>query len=437
MRRIYIESILGVCLCFLASLALYEVIVFKFNTDDEIVLAQYEAEAFQQVIDGIAVSQGVESAEKALAHYAQGSKNVLTIYQEQDEKPQLVKDYRQDFPLKQAFLDYDELWLTLTGGNNWYRISPDIDQQVYQHIDLEDSLIWLFFVCGFVLYSFCHLFIIFRRVKQLEQATIHFSKGDFSYRVDTSNGATLGRLNHAFNHMADKVSQLIDANRSLTNAIAHEMRTPIFRIQWQADLLRETPMSDQQRSKLDSIVEDTEEMEMMVDELLYYARLDSGRCQLTLETIAVEPFITDLIARWQSETKLQLGVKWRCAYAEQSSIALIADRRLFKRALENLVRNAFKYASSQIVIELVENERQQLGIAVHDDGPGVPFEQREHLFEPFYVGNKARNKTQSGHGLGLSIVDKICIQHDAYVEVEDSPLLGGAMFTMTFNFVTE
>ena len=77
--------------------------------------------------------------------------------------------------------------------------------------------------------------------------------------------------------MADRIHRLIESNRSLTNAVAHELRTPIFRIQWQAEMLKDTPAkrSLKQRTIVESIVEDTEEMEKMVDELLYYAKLDS------------------------------------------------------------------------------------------------------------------------------------------------------------------
>ena len=104
---------------------------------------------------------------------------------------------------------------------------------------------------------------------------------------------------------------------------------------------------------------------------------------------------------------------------------------------ELVIRNAFKFADAQVFIELSEEEnasgdRNYLAIHIHDDGPGVDDKHIAHLFDPFYVGNEARNKGKSGHGLGLSIVQKVCEQHDGYVTVRRSKLLGGAQFTLHF-----
>jgi two-component system sensor histidine kinase RstB len=108
-----------------------------------------------------------------------------------------------------------------------------------------------------------------------------------------------------------------------------------------------------------------------------------------------------------------------------------ADSKLLKRALDNLVRNAFKYARTQVTLN-VRLHQAQLYIEIHDDGDGVAQEHHAHLFDPFYVGDKARNKAKSGHGLGLSIVKKICEQHNASVHVGQSRTLNGAMFTIIF-----
>jgi len=208
------------------------------------------------------------------------------------------------------------------------------------------------------------------------------------------------------------------------------LRTPVFRIQWQAELLKDTSLSNEQRATVESIVEDTEEMEQMVDELLYYAKLDNSRLELVRESLLPADILNNTMNRWMKETDLNIHLS-QPQVIDNSTLYIEADRRLINRALDNLVRNAFKYARTQVLIE-VAADNNKLRIAIHDDGPGVGEEHKAHLFEPFYVGNKARNKAKSGHGLGLSIVKKICEQHDATIEIERSQTLQGALFIMTF-----
>ena len=427
MRRIYIESILGVICCFFLSLFLYEVTVYQLSTDYEFVLKDYEAEANQQLFENIALHQGTNAAHKAISQFATTSRNTFTIFNPSDNIPEDVKDNFTHHPEKKIYYDEDRtLWFRLAKDKNIYSISSDEQAFVRQKVELEDNLAFVFILSSFIVYGFGHLFIIFRRVKTLEDATLHFADGDFSSRVQASTGKSLGTLNRSFNHMADKISELIKSNKSLTNAVAHELRTPIFKIQWQAEVLKETELDEEQYHSVNSIVEDTEEMEKMVDELLDYARLELNSITLHPEKIEVDDWLTQSVIRWQNESPLRVTTS-----LSSSPTSLYLDRRLVDRALDNLVRNAFKYARHEVRI-IVKQENNQTLIQVHDDGPGVDKEHWPQLFEPFYVGNAARNKSKSGYGLGLSIVKRICDQHEATVKVGRSEQLGGALFEIAF-----
>ena len=327
--------------------------------------------------------------------------------------------------------DERDLWFRLASSDNTYHYLPNSEAFVRQKIELEDDLIWLFFLASFILYGLCHLFIIFRRVKKLESATLAFAEGDLSSRAETSSGIAIGSLNKSFNLMADRIHRLIESNRSLTNAVAHELRTPIFRIQWQAEMLKDTPLNESQQNTVESIVEDTEEMEKMVDELLCYAKLDSCDLENLQQPVEINDFLGHAMTRWKKDTELDINLS-----LPEQPYEVLADEILLNRALDNLVRNAMKFARSQVLIEASAHQ-EQLKIAVHDDGDGVAQEHQARLFEPFYVGDKARNKAKSGHGLGLSIVEKICAQHNATVEVGKSQALKGAVFTITIQLCND
>ncbi|ARP39706.1 sensor histidine kinase [Vibrio syngnathi] len=426
MRRIYLESVLGLLTCFIVGLFAYEVCVYQLNTDYEYIFQDYEATAHQQLIENIANNQGLEAAHQAIRLFVDTTRNTLLTFKPNDKLPTQVSEFFIANPNIFIFHDdYRELWFRLSDSQNTYHYQPNDDTLVRQKIELEDDLIWVFFIASFIVYGIGHLLIIFRRVKKLENATLRFAEGDLSSRAETSGGSAIGSLNKSFNLMADRIHSLIESNRSLTNAVAHELRTPIFRIQWQAEMLKDTPLNDSQKKTIESIVEDTEEMEKMVDELLYYAKLDSTDLENLQKPLEIQDFLNHAITRWNKDTQLNIDL----SLPEQPS-SILADETLLNRALDNLVRNAMKFARSQVLIEATVHQ-EQLQIAVHDDGDGVAQEHQARLFEPFYVGDKARNKTKSGHGLGLSIVEKICAQHDATVEVGQSQTLKGAVFTIT------
>ncbi|WP_102305493.1 ATP-binding protein [Vibrio cyclitrophicus] len=426
MRRIYLESLLGLLVCFMTGLVAYEISVYQLNTDYEYVMEDYEATAHQQLIENIAKNQGLEAAHQAISQFVETTRNTLVTFSPNDEIPEPVSRFFSTHPNSFIFHDDErDLWFRLASSDNTYHYLPNSEAFVRQKIELEDDLIWLFFLASFILYGLCHLIIIFRRVKKLESATLRFAEGDLSARAETSSGIAIGSLNKSFNLMADRIHRLIESNRSLTNAVAHELRTPIFRIQWQAEMLKDTPLNEAQQSTVESIVEDTEEMEKMVDELLCYAKLDSIDLENLQQPLEIRDFLNHALARWSKDTELNIDL----SLPEQAH-SILADKILLNRALDNLVRNAMKFARSQVLIE-ANVHQEQLQIAVHDDGDGVAQEHQARLFEPFYVGDKARNKAKSGHGLGLSIVEKICAQHNATVEVSQSQALKGAVFTIT------
>ncbi|MFA0038398.1 ATP-binding protein [Vibrio sp. 10N.261.52.A1] len=432
MRRIYLESLIGLLVCFMAGIIAYEISVYQLNTDYEYVLQDYEAAAHQQLIENIVNNQGLEAAHQAINQFVETTRNKLVILSPQDEIPDPVSQFFIAHPDTFIFHDDErDLWFRLASSDNTYHYLPNSEAFVRQKIELEDDLIWLFFLGSFILYGLCHVLIIFRRVKKLESATLSFAEGDLSSRAETSSGIAIGSLNKSFNLMADRIHRLIESNRSLTNAVAHELRTPIFRIQWQAEMLKDTPLSEEQEKTIESIVEDTEEMEKMVDELLYYAKLDSTELESLQQPLEIKDFLEHATTRWSKETALSIDL-----YLPEHEQSIVADETLLNRALDNLVRNAMKFARTQISIEVTKHQ-EQLQIAVHDDGDGVAEEHRAHLFDPFYVGDKARNKAKSGHGLGLSIVHKICAQHHATVQIAQSPSLKGAVFIITFPLCNE
>ncbi|OAJ96275.1 ATP-binding protein [Vibrio bivalvicida] len=424
MRRIYLESSVGLLIWFMVSIFSIDYVIYQLNTDYDNVLQERKGEAFQRLILSIYENQGKENTLDTLERYVETTAEKLIVFKA-DEVPEEVANYFDSDSKVNVFFDVERsFWFKLAEPDVVFHIMPDSETELRRAIEIDDITSFGFILAGFFVYSLCFIWFLGRRVRLLEDATVKFAKGDFNVRAPLQSGKALGSLNRSFNYMADKISNLITGNRFLTNAVAHDLRTPIFRIQWQAEMLQDQEMSQAQHDKIASIIEDTEEMERMVDELLYFAKMERPETQLNIEQLNLIGFLSEVVQRIPNSRNINIGVNI------EKNVELSADRSLLKRGIVNLLSNAIKYAESEVYLTVIESE-QQVVIKVEDDGRGVPPEHWPSIFQPFYSVDASRNKESSGFGLGLAIVELIVKRHQGRIEVGQSAL-GGAQFTLTF-----
>lgn len=425
MRRIYLESFIGLLILFTLSIFAYEYIIYELNPDYDYVLQEREGEAFRDMVLTIYQNQGKEAAIDTMERVVEKTAKTLFVVNLSDVPKDVANFFAQDQSNLNIYFDEERhFWFKLLEPNEIYYISPDFQTELRQAIEFDDDIVWGFILGGFFVYSLCLILFLSRRVRLLENATVKFAQGDFNVRAPTKGRDTVGRLNTSFNYMADKISNLIASNRFLTNAVAHDLRTPIFRIQWQAEMLQDQNLSKEQHDKIASIIEDTEEMERMVDELLYFAKMERPETELSLEQLNLNRFLPDVVQRLPNSRDINIALDI------ESNVELCADRSLLKRGVVNLLSNAVKYAKDQVQLSVKESDGH-LVLIVEDDGNGIPSEHWSLIFQPFYSADASRNKENSGFGLGLAIVDLIVKRHQGTVEVGQSTL-GGAQFTLTF-----
>ncbi|EGR1575140.1 HAMP domain-containing protein [Vibrio parahaemolyticus] len=425
MRRIYLESFLGLIILFLASLKGYELIVYELNTDYDYLLQEHSSQAFYDLLSPIYEEKGLEYTKSELEKFATASHRLLQPHTMDELPPEVKEVFDEDPTANIAFDDERDFWFRFDESTPFFKISDNPNSPIIQAVNFDDNMVWIFFIAGFALYCVLLIWFLSRRIRELERVTVEFASGNFKARASTASAKSVGTLNKSFNNMADKVSRLITSNKMLTNAVAHELRTPIFRLQWQADLLADSSLNEQQTKYVNSIVEDIDEMEEMVEELLYYAKMERPETELRTESLELNSLLSDLKDKWQQETPLSITVKdTDCKEAQ-----IKTDPKLLKRALDNLLRNAMRYADSQIMLEVTEDEEHCM-ISIHDDGNGIDEKDWPHLFEAFYSADKSRNKSTSGFGLGLAIVRQIMELQRGDVSISHSPL-GGACFTVS------
>lgn len=265
-----------------------------------------------------------------------------------------------------------------------------------------------------------------RKLRKISSAAMAFGHGDFNVRAHIARRSSLAPIATSFNAMADRIQQLITSHKELTNAVSHELRSPIARIRFGLTMLTSSSTPEKKQHYFNGIQRDVNELEGLVGELLTYARFDREKPRLRFRRRPVIPWLKDLLGR-----KLPAIDRpdCRCSFhVDDPSCSAWFDDKHMGRAVGNLVQNALRCAHRRIHVCLERCDREAV-IHVDDDGPGIPEKDRERIFKPFTRLDSSRSRISGGHGLGLAIVRQIAGWHRGSVTVLDSPM-GGARFSI-------
>jgi signal transduction histidine kinase len=266
---------------------------------------------------------------------------------------------------------------------------------------------------------------LWRDLKTLDHSTSAFGQGDFTERASTGKHSVLHRLASSFNAMADRIQGLISSHQELTNSVSHELRTPIARLRFGMEMLQDSTGEDDRNRFIEGMNSDIDELDQLVAELLTYARFDRDKPEIEFQRQEIYPWLNDVI-RQSKIGKEQLTIDFEIQGQNLKHARF--DPLLMTRALGNLLQNAKRYAQSEIKV-VVSNDNGYFQLSVDDDGPGIPEQQREQIFDAFKRLDASRDRGTGGFGLGLSITQRICQWHGGEIAVEDSPL-GGARFVV-------
>ncbi len=215
------------------------------------------------------------------------------------------------------------------------------------------------------------------------------------------------------------------SQRDLLHGVAHEFRSPMARIQFALDMLEDTPVDEHARLT-ESIHNSLADLDELVKELLYYARIKDSQSALKYELLDCPNICKESI-----EQVSAFYPKINFSLHMPEPVILQGDGKHIKRMLVNLLRNAGRFAKNSCRLSVKASE---LGVKVwiDDDGVGVPPGKADRIFEPFTRLDPSRSRDSGGCGLGLAIVASIVDKHHGTIEVTESKL-GGACFKIAFS----
>ena len=252
-------------------------------------------------------------------------------------------------------------------------------------------------------------------VRQLQRSVDRFGHGDFSARAGSTRGDELGQLARTFDQMADRIEGLLTSERRLLLDISHELRSPLARLSVAVELAR----SDRDPSAtLDRIQREADRLNELIGGLLEVTRAEVDPSSQHREPVQLNSLVSQVAEDCRIEATAK-DCSLRVARLEEAE--LDGDAELLRRAVENVLRNAIRYAPSNTTIEMsLEHAPGGVAIAIRDQGPGVPEDALKHIFDPFYRVDTARVRSSGGAGLGLSIARRAVELHGGTLKARNA-----------------
>lgn len=269
-----------------------------------------------------------------------------------------------------------------------------------------------------------------KRLGKLQRLASHYRDGDFAERNLDKGRDSVSTLGHAMESMADQVQrlladnkQLVDDQRELMRAVAHEFRAPMARMRFALEMNNEADEIEPEKIEISNALD---ELDGLVTEVLRYARLQHSAPALTTSMVSLQDMVNQAASAVQA---VRPDILPDILLPNNIVEFIDVDPVQFPRALRNLISNALKYTDNQVVVRCDQHYAAELCIHVDDNGPGIKAEDRKRILEPFVRLDSSRTRSRGGTGLGLAIANGVMQKHGGQLQVSESPQ-GGARFTM-------
>jgi signal transduction histidine kinase len=253
-------------------------------------------------------------------------------------------------------------------------------------------------------------------LREMVAAARAMARGDYTRRVTATSRDEVGELARAFNSMAAELDEVDRIRRDLLANVSHELRTPIGALRAKLEnLVDDVETADP--AALKGMLRQVERLGNLVEQLLDLSRLESGAVPLERSRFAARTLVEHVVDEWRTQAEIRdIRVE---GDVDPGTLELHADEQRLHQVLANLVANAVRHSprgGRVLVRATAVNGLARLEVS--DDGPGIPPEEAERVFERFYRSDQARSSKDGGSGLGLSIARWIVDLHGGRIRAE-------------------
>ena len=253
-------------------------------------------------------------------------------------------------------------------------------------------------------------------IRRIASTIAVFGQGDLSIRLRNQRPDEIGQLARAFDQMAERLERLIVSERQLLGDISHELRSPLARLKFAIRLARTSP---DPQTALDRIERDVDRIAALVADIVEVTFVEGDPALRGAESVPLGEIVRDVVRDCTVEAEVR---GCRIELADAIAGQALGSREMLRRAIENVLRNAVRYAPEGTAVEVSATETERCAIiVVRDHGPGVPDEALARIFDPFYRVEESReNKNGGGSGLGLAIARRAVLAHHGSIQAENS-----------------
>lgn len=336
----------------------------------------------------------------------------------------LLQDQLSEGILKSGKLIVSHEILSTSG--KFYRLAAVSEKPIYHFVGvpwagLTIRLILAIFISGLICYLLSRY--LTQPLRSLGMAAKSIAKGQLNTRVGHLRGHNkdeIAQLSAEFDRMAEQVETLVKSKERLLQDISHELRSPLARLQIALELGRKKTnhLADGEFNRMEL---ECSRLNVLITEILDFARLEKSTTDLNFNEVDLSTLLLNII----NDANFEFGNEFpRVKAGVIEPCHLLLDERLIHRAIENVVRNALHYspATEQVTVSLKRSETlEHICIDISDKGPGVPEDQLNRIFNPFYRVDTSRTKKTGGYGLGLAIAARAIQLHHGEIVASNNP----------------
>ena len=252
-------------------------------------------------------------------------------------------------------------------------------------------------------------------LRGLAHTVERFGSGDLSARAGLRRRDEIGDVARAFDQMAGRIETLLTAERRLLQDISHELRSPLARLSFAAEL---TKTAEDRNAAAARVTKEIDRLTNLVGALVEVTRVEGDPASRRVEHFDLDQLVQELLDASRMEADAR---RCRLHYESAGALPVWGDRELLRRAIENVLRNAIRYAPEGSPIDVkLESAAGKASISVRDYGPGVPDEMLPRIFQPFFRADGSRDSQTGGVGLGLAIAYRAIGAHHGNISAENA-----------------
>jgi two-component system sensor histidine kinase CpxA len=285
-------------------------------------------------------------------------------------------------------------------------------------MDQQVAIYWPFYVlvcASIVIVSWIITQKVALPFQRLAEIVDRFGQGDFEARSDLQSNDEIGTLARSFNSMADRISALFIAERQLLQDISHELRSPLARLTFEAELVRYTKDRDATATRLRLEIQRLSEL---VGDLIDMSRAEGEPGTIQFSDLCLHQLLAGILNSCAIE-----AMQKQCSIVTEAMdpVTVSGNEELLRRTIENVIRNAIRYTPLGTCVEVgLHLLDDRIEIRVRDYGPGIPAHLAERVFDPFYRVDTSRSENNGGVGLGLAIARRAIRLHQGDITVESA-----------------